>query len=110
MKKATKNILAGFFAGAAAGVLTGILLAPAKGSETREKISEKAQSASDDISKTFAEKLEELKQHLNKAVIEVLEKVKSTAEKMTLTPSREKGEEGAAAVNEKEAKNSGEPH
>ena len=39
MNKGTRNALLGFIAGAAAGTLAGILIAPEKGAETRKKIS-----------------------------------------------------------------------
>ncbi len=38
MSKGTKKCIFGFVAGAAAGALTGILLAPDKGIKTRKKI------------------------------------------------------------------------
>lgn len=37
MSKATRNALLGFVAGAAAGALAGVLLAPEKGAKTRRK-------------------------------------------------------------------------
>lgn len=46
MNKYSKIGLA-FLAGAAAGVVAGILLAPDKGSETRKKMSDKAREFSD---------------------------------------------------------------
>ena len=49
MNKSAKIIIA-FAAGAAAGVLAGILLAPDKGSETRKKIAEVGKRVGDSIS------------------------------------------------------------
>jgi gas vesicle protein len=106
MKKGTKNALIGFFAGAAAGALTGILLAPEKGSVTREKISKKAKDASKDVTVTFNEKVEELKEQVNKLIIEMLEKVKEAGEKVTetggkVTETGEKVKETGEKVKEK---------
>ena len=48
----TKTLL-GFLAGAAVGVLAGILLAPDKGSETRKKISKKTSDLGDSLKGSF---------------------------------------------------------
>jgi gas vesicle protein len=45
----TGKILTGIAAGAAAGVVLGVLFAPDKGSETRRKISEKGTGMADNI-------------------------------------------------------------
>ena len=47
MEDSTKNILIAAGSGLALGGLLGVLLAPAKGSETREKIANKAVDAKD---------------------------------------------------------------
>lgn len=45
----SNKILLGFLAGAAAGALAGILLAPDKGSATRKKIADKAGDVADSV-------------------------------------------------------------
>ncbi len=53
--------LVGFVAGAAVGILAGILLAPEKGSETRKKISRKSGDLSDSLKGTFNDFIDGLK-------------------------------------------------
>lgn len=45
----TSNVLTGFLAGAALGAVAGILFAPDKGSNTRQKISSKACEVTDSV-------------------------------------------------------------
>lgn len=45
----TGKLLTGILAGASAGLILGILFAPDKGSETRKKISDKAQDLKDNF-------------------------------------------------------------
>ena len=52
MTKSAKLIIA-FAAGAAAGVLAGVLLAPAKGSDTRKKIADAGKRVSESISEAI---------------------------------------------------------
>jgi len=47
------KILLGFVAGAAAGTIAGILLAPAKGEVTRQNLSQKTSDISGDIAEKF---------------------------------------------------------
>jgi len=49
----SQKVLTGLLAGAAAGLLTGILLAPDKGSETRRKIADQSRKTLDSV-KDFA--------------------------------------------------------
>jgi gas vesicle protein len=49
----TAKVLTGFLAGAAIGTITGILIAPDKGINTRRKIKEESKHLSDDISHTL---------------------------------------------------------
>lgn len=56
----TKTVL-GFVAGAAVGALAGILLAPDKGSNTRKKISGKAEDISDSLKSSFDDFIDKLK-------------------------------------------------
>jgi len=49
------KVLLGLLGGIAAGALLGILFAPAKGSDTRKKISEKADGYADELKEKFNE-------------------------------------------------------
>lgn len=60
MEDNTKNILIAAGSGLAVGALLGVLLAPAKGSETREKIANKAHEAKD----TIIEKKDEIAENI----------------------------------------------
>lgn len=69
----TKTIFAvttGFFIGALAGAACGILFAPAKGADTRRKISEKTGEYKDDLS----EKLDHLKTTIEDKIAGVMPK------------------------------------
>lgn len=74
----TKTVL-GFIAGAAVGALAGILLAPEKGKDTRNKIAGKAGGISDSLKVAFNDFVEELKQ--------------------TYTVAKEDGEEISSKIN-----------
>ena len=56
----TKAVL-GFVAGAAVGALVGILLAPDSGSNTRKKISSKAEDMSDSLKSSYDDFVAKLK-------------------------------------------------
>lgn len=58
--KNTKAVL-GFVAGAAVGALIGVLLAPDKGSNTRKKISGKAEDMTDSLKSSYDEFVAKLK-------------------------------------------------
>lgn len=76
MNRAAKIITA-FAAGAAAGALLGVLFAPGKGSETREKIKDKAKKLSGDFEEKLSkaeQKIRELKEEIENAVKEKIEK------------------------------------
>lgn len=62
--KNTEKLIVAFLAGAATGALLGVLFAPGKGTETREKIRSKGKETADDIQDIIAkgrEKLEKMK-------------------------------------------------
>jgi len=75
------NFFMGVLAGAAAGALLGVLLAPDKGSETRRKVSEKGQDYVDTLTLKFNELMSELDDKLEK-MKEEFEKVKSAAQEV----------------------------
>ena len=55
-----KNFLWGALAGLAAGTLLGILFAPAKGSETRQKIAGKGNEFAENLKKRFDRAVDDL--------------------------------------------------
>ena len=64
MKKETNNVkivLGALLAGAAIGGTLGILFAPAKGSDTRKKISKKGEEMKDDLQAKYEELIAETK-------------------------------------------------
>jgi gas vesicle protein len=64
MKKETNNVkivLGALLAGAAIGGTLGILFAPAKGSDTRKKISKKGEEMKDDLQSKYEELIAETK-------------------------------------------------
>lgn len=65
------KVLLGFLAGAAAGALAGILLAPDKGSETRKKIAGKAGELRDSVKDKFNQLGDTLRKTFDQAEEEV---------------------------------------
>ena len=78
----TANVLVGFIAGAAAGTITGILVAPDKGVKTRKKLNKQIKRTSRDVSETIGDKVEEIKDKLNDVVDEMRSKAEETEEKI----------------------------
>ena len=81
----SSNILLGFVVGAAAGAVLGILFAPEKGSDTREKLATKGGEFSDDLKSKFNDavsNLSEKSKNLFTKGEEVLENGKSTIEQI----------------------------
>lgn len=81
MNKTIKLVL-GFMAGATAGAITGILMAPDKGVKTRKKLRKKAAKVSSEVSDVFGEQVENLQSqidHLKKTVVEEASKIKNFA-------------------------------
>jgi len=60
MKKTMSNFLLGFLAGAAAGAIAGILLAPDKGSTTRQNLKKKVKDLSDEYDLGLGEFMDEM--------------------------------------------------
>jgi gas vesicle protein len=59
MNKTVSNFLLGFLAGAAAGALMGVLLAPDKGSKTRQNFKKKVREFSDEYGLGLGEMMDE---------------------------------------------------
>lgn len=77
MKDNAKVIVA-VLAGIAAGAALGILLAPEKGSETRDKLSESLKSLADAIKETASNEINNLVGLKDKVVDNIKNKVKDT--------------------------------
>jgi gas vesicle protein len=84
----TKNILGGFLVGATVGTLAGILLAPASGEKTRNKLLRGSKKLKKQLSKSAEEVAQKAKTGYNKKVEEFASNGKhsidSVKEKITL--------------------------
>jgi hypothetical protein len=60
MNKTVSNFLVGFLAGAAVGAIAGILLAPDKGSKTRQNLGKKVKDLSDEFGLGLGDLLDEM--------------------------------------------------
>ena len=69
------NVLVGFLLGAAAGVVTGILVAPYKGSKTRKIIKKRVSDAAGSVTDEINEQIDNLEQKLNNLKKQAEEKV-----------------------------------
>lgn len=79
----SSKVLLGFLAGAAAGALAGILLAPDKGSETRKKIAGKAGDISNSVKNRFNEFIDGVKDTYSNVKEETEEMREQAAAKMS---------------------------
>jgi len=75
MKNSSAGFLVGLFSGAALGAAIGILYAPEKGSETREKLKEKAID--------FKSEIEDLKDQIIEMINDLKKEVVAEPEKKT---------------------------
>ena len=80
MKGSSKFVFFSFIAGAAIGAIAGILLAPDKGSVTREKLKNKAKDLSDNLTEKYDNMKDELKHMKDKLKTDRREKVEVTPE------------------------------
>lgn len=61
----TNKLIFGFLAGAAVGGILGVLLAPDKGSATRQKIMDKGSDLSDAVKEKFNDTVDSIKENFN---------------------------------------------
>jgi len=80
MKGSSKFVLFSFIAGAAMGAIAGILLAPDKGSVTREKLKNKAKDLSDEFADKYDNLKDEFKHLKDKMKTDRKEKAEVTTE------------------------------
>lgn len=90
--KSSSKFLIGFIAGAAAGAIAGILLAPDKGSETRKKVAEKAKKLKTDFEKGFSGQVDDLKEYFRNSVDPTKAKTKKEGKKSGKTADQATGE------------------
>ena len=81
MKNSTAGFFVELFSGAALGAAIGILYAPEKGSETREKLKEKAVD--------FKSEIEDLKNQIIEMIEDLKKDVKAEPKKKTSTKAAE---------------------
>ena len=76
MKDNSKTLIA-LVAGAAAGIALGLLFAPEKGSETRDKLSESLKNLGDSIKDRAAEEIDNLTEFKEKVVGKIKSKIQT---------------------------------
>jgi len=81
--KDNSKILFALLAGMAAGAALGILFAPDKGSETRDKLSDSLKNLGDSIKDRAAEEIENLTEFKEKVVENIRSKIRSAEDDYT---------------------------
>ncbi|MBK7233022.1 MAG: YtxH domain-containing protein [Saprospiraceae bacterium] len=76
------NVLIGVLAGVAIGAVLGILLAPAKGSKTRRKLSQKANATKDELKLKFDELLDGIASQFEETIADAGVKVHQASKKV----------------------------
>lgn len=76
MKNASNSLIA-LFTGLAAGVALGLLFAPEKGSDTRDKLSDSLKDLGDSLKEKASEELENLSEFKNRVVTNIKSKLKT---------------------------------
>lgn len=79
MKNSSKSLIA-LFTGLAAGVALGLLFAPEKGEETRDKLADSLKNLGDSIKDKAAEEINNLSQFKSKVVDNIKSKLKAEEE------------------------------
>jgi gas vesicle protein len=80
MKNSSKGLVA-LITGLAAGVALGLLFAPDKGTDTRDKLADSLKDLSDSIKEKASEEIDSLTDFKNKVVTNIKSKLKMSEEK-----------------------------
>ncbi len=82
MNDNSKTVVA-LLAGLAAGAVLGLLFAPEKGTETRDKLSESLKNLGDSIKEKAAEEIDNLTEFKDRVVSNIKSKIKSAEDDYT---------------------------
>ncbi len=86
MNDNSKTIIA-LLAGVAAGAALGLLFAPEKGAETRDKLSESLKNLGESIKETAAEEIDNLTEFKEKVVSKIKDKIKTAEDEYVDEPT-----------------------